>query len=429
MGFLSKTYDRYRSGEPRIEELRIEEECYCRSKVLLTPSAKEYINSHCFGNNFIDRVLFNLNYRDSEVGLNTLNSVLSEAKERIKTDNEDEIPNWTKYAQFMLSDCDIWLITRKDFKHEISVFNRFTGEEEWYKIPKPEYITEKIHNHPSINDIDPNCEEIKIPVTPDYLAFYSSGNGIIVLVIDRIEDLCKKKGYDEDTKLLLYNKILLHEVIHSCLDLYRRHHGKIISHYSYWISPDGKYTEESIDNAIVLKCFEGKPEFDLIKSFIEDQPPYYNRGIELLNSPESLLEKMLDNLISHKLISNALVHSVGEMIKGIYPLKKVKRNANIYVLDDGIKIYLKNNLEEGSSPWTDISNNLLNDFDYFVFNIKNKSFLLIPNPVLKELLKEVSFKDGKYHVRVILTEDDVKLVTKEGKENLSLKEYFHVIKD
>lgn len=436
MGLISKTYKRYKTGVPRLEDLSIKGEPQCHARIVFTDSAKAYFSEKYQREKGLElhHLLFNLNESCCEMGLNTLNETLRKIKSELHPDDTNTIPNWNKSVQYILADCDIWFVTKKDINHQIEVYNRFTRDFEWFEIPETEF--EKILPKEKSQD-----HNEKIPVaTPDPLAFYSPINGCIVFFIDKINEFCRDKNYDNKSVVEVYNKVFLHELIHSCLDLYHRKDGKIAYYSGRWVSEDGDFTEESVDNALVLKCFEGKPIFDLAKEFIKDQPLYYKKGIELFDSGITLQNQMLDSLIRYKFaiphfsesvsIPADMIDTIKRIIKEHSLLKKEKGKGNIYVLDDGKKIYLKNNLKDDSSPWTDISINLVNEFDYFVFNIKNKSFLLIPNPQLKEMLKEVNFnkKRGKYKIDIILTEDDVKLRTVEGKNNISLKEYFHIVK-
>lgn len=427
MGLLSKTYDRYRTGMPRLEDLNINGEPECHARIVFTDSAKAYFLENYQKEKGLElhHLLFNLNESGCEMGLNILNEKLRQIKSELNPDYTDSIPNWNKPVQYILADCDIWFVTREDVSHLIEVYNRFTRDFEWFEIqePKEEIILPKEQSQ---------GQNEKIPVvTPDPLAFYSPKNGCIVFFIDKINDFCRNKSYDNKKVVEVYNKIFLHELIHSCLDLYPRKDGKISYYTGKWVSGDGKFTEESVDNAIVLKCFKGKPFFDLAYEFINNQSLYYKAGIDLYDS-SAKLKKNLKALIEHKADRETYYkNKVFIYLSSLYGYGWTKSNRKkIYTNKKGIRIYLKRS-GETNQTWNAVNWEDLVKFDYLCYIIKDRGFLLIPVMELEKLGKVSTTSNPKgkdrFDIKIYFNKDEVYFKTSKDFEDVKIDEYLHKI--
>ena len=135
----------------------------------------------------------------------------------------------------------------------------------------------------------------------DWIGCYISRTGTILIKIDSVDEEARLFGCPQD---LLFQKVLLHEFIHAALDLCPRDaDGNQISyHDEEWKTEDPageSFNEESIDNAIVLKLYKGTPDYRKVKGYIEMQPYYYRRAVELYES--KLLPLLLEELIAYKI--------------------------------------------------------------------------------------------------------------------------------
>ena len=255
----------------------------------------------------------------------------------------DRSPNWgmTRYKTMneIIAETEVWLITDEDAKSGVSIKanNRFTGKEEWLTIPKdlgsspvnkknqdPSGLIEKIQTllrrrddlkkSPMDEQIKAKLQEIEEELRKsygelwgedershtDWMGRYISRTGTILIKIDSVDRAAALFGCDPD---LLFQKVLLHEFIHAALDLCPRDaDGNQISyHDEEWKTEDPageSFNEESIDNAIVLKLYKGTPGYRDVKGFIETQPYYYRRAVEL---DKSKLLFLLRDLIAYKI--------------------------------------------------------------------------------------------------------------------------------
>lgn len=428
MSLWAKGFKRSMTGAPRLEDKIKEGDCCCRSRVLITKTAKEIIAKQGLN---VSCLLFNLNENYAKMGLERVHSILDETKRKIKSSNRDHVPNWDKPSQYLLADCDIWLVTEQDINHVIQVFNRFTREEEPFEIPDSRYeiLPNPARDH--LNDEDnPNLKKEEIPVaTPDFLAFYANKSGCILFMVDRIKDYCDAKAFDNASMIQIYNMILLHELIHSCLDLYPRRAGVIYGYKGKWRSSDKEYTEESIDNALVLKCFEGKPGFDLVRDFIQNQPPYYSRGIGLYDDTDKL-RFLLRALLCHKL-GISIKTTPREKVERVLPalcsrlgngFNKLKGNSGLYENSSGIRVLIHTS-DDDLNPWTKLKWIKLDQFDYFCYVISDVGYLLIPVEELKKLGHHL---DNEEWLQIHITlKCGIHFITRIGEENISVKEYFH----
>lgn len=142
----------------------------------------------------------------------------------------------------------------------------------------------------------------------DWMGCYIPRTGTILIKIDSVDEAADLFGCPQD---LLFQKVLLHEFIHAALDLWPRDAaGNISYHKKEWKTADPygeSFNEESIDNAIVLKLYKGTPGYRDVKGFIETQPYYYRRAVEL---DKSKLLFLLRDLIAYKISAPVSTTSV-----------------------------------------------------------------------------------------------------------------------
>ena len=260
----------------------------------------------------------------------------------------DRSPNWGKTRDKTMNDIiaetEVWLITEDEIGTSIEVKNRFTGKEkERLTIPKDlggspvnkkdqdriRTIKELLEERDSLRK-QPNeqrskkIEEALLNLYKelwgedershtDWIGCYIFRTGTILIKIDRIDEEARLFGCTSDR---LFEKVLLHEFIHAALDLYPRDAdgNKISYHDEEWKTKDlvgESFNEESIDNAIVLKLYKGTPGYRDVKGFIETQPYYYRRAVEL---DKSKLLFLLRDLIAYKI--SAPVSTILSTAKG-----------------------------------------------------------------------------------------------------------------
>lgn len=277
---------------------------YCKARILFSKTADEFRRKKRLS---LPDLVYWLDGRTGKSELNIIDEILLKSKKNI--DNIKKVPNWNKSSSYLLSDCDICFITEDDIGNEVSIFNRFTREYEKYKVVGNKTLKKNEKDGVLIKDyldtlneekkaepFNPNNQEIKILIN-DYFAFYVPINGVIFLFIDRIITFAAEKGFDCAKTFLLFEKILLHELIHSCLDLYPRNKGMIIWYPPKW--QNNGFNEESIDNAIILQCFKNQGVYPTIEDFILSQPKFYRKSLNFKNKTEII--KYLKKLIKHKL--------------------------------------------------------------------------------------------------------------------------------
>ena len=280
-------------------------------------------------------------FKDAWFDYNDVSEILAKAKSRF---THDHIPNWgmTRYKTMngIIAETEVWLITDRDAKRRLSieVRNRFTGKEEWLTIPEdlgsspvnrkiqdPRGLIERIKKLLQTRDslkreqMDEQIKAKKLQeieeglsklykelwgederTHTDWMGCYIPLTGTILIKIDSVDEAADLFGCPRD---LLFQKVLLHEFIHAALDLWPRDAAGNISYHKEewkWEDADGEFfNEESIDNTIVLKLYKGTPGYRDVKGFIELQPYYYRRAVELYES--KLLPQLLEELIAYKI--------------------------------------------------------------------------------------------------------------------------------
>lgn len=113
------------------------------------------------------------------------------------------------------------------------------------------------------------------------LGCYLSKPGVILIWIDRVFENANISGY------LLFQKVLLHEIIHAMFDCADRNNSLDVLLDK---SKERRNFEETLDNLLVLKCYENceKDRFEEILHFIKSQPREYSRAIDLYKMTKTL---------------------------------------------------------------------------------------------------------------------------------------------
>ena len=272
-------------------------------------------------------------FKKGEFDYDDVSGILAKAKSKF---THGHIPNWEKTMNEIIAETEVWLITEDDAKKRVSikVNNRFTGEEE--DLPIPEYLGSS-----PVNEEDPMLRQLvkrkkqllddlkkqpdeqqkradlqrieddlrtrfkqlweNVETPTDWLGCYIPQTGTILIKVDSVDEAADLFGCSRD---LLFEKVLLHEFIHAALDLCPRDAAGNISYHKEkwkWEDAGGKsFNEESIDNAIVLKLYKGTPGYRDVKGFIETQPYYYRKAVELYES-DNLLPQLIEELIAYKI--------------------------------------------------------------------------------------------------------------------------------
>ena len=272
-------------------------------------------------------------FKKGEFDYDDVSGILAKAKSKF---THGYIPNWEKTMNEIIAETEVWLITEEDAKKRVSieVKNRFTGKKEDLLIP--EYLGSS-----PVNERDPMLRQLvelkkqllddlkkqpdeqqkraalqriekelrtrfkelweNVETPTDWLGCYIPLTGTILIKVDSVDEAADLFGCSRD---LLFEKVLLHEFIHAALDLCPRDAAGNISYHKEkwkWEDAGGKsFNEESIDNAIVLKLDKGTPGYRDVKGFIETQPYYYRRAVELYES-DDLLPQLIEELIAYKI--------------------------------------------------------------------------------------------------------------------------------
>ena len=192
--------------------------------------------------------------------------------------------------QFIINNIHITLITRNDENStNIPVRNLFK-----YKVTRSSEDSYESILVPN----GPNDEDLK---NKNLLGLYKPDNGTIFIWIDKI--------IEKESPELIFQTVLLHEMIHAFLDI----HPRVYYNHKYGIrilSPIGKETqsdrEEELDNTLVLQAYSTHPEqFYFIKEFISNQSGPYKKAINAFNNEDyitSLSDHLADKISNDKLL-------------------------------------------------------------------------------------------------------------------------------
>ena len=163
--------------------------------------------------------------------------------------------------QKAIENVEIFLVTTENEKQSHFVHNLFkNGEREVMNVPESRSICEGGF---------------------DALGKYISQTGSIYLWVDKI--------YRYRTYPLVFQTVLLHELIHLCFDIIRK--GLILPKSNKDYSGE-RIDEETIDNCLLLHCysqatspFEGvkMQSFNEVITFVKNQPQRYRNGENMFN--------------------------------------------------------------------------------------------------------------------------------------------------
>lgn len=226
------------------------------------------------------------------------------------------IPNWNKTLEDLMGSTEVWFVTEMEAYSYIPVLNRFSYTIENLQIPL--YISRPSEPQPVSPSKDASGEKWKKweeelkewrkrmekeedeirkkPEIIDPLGCYVPKTGTILIWVDKISTY-------GDKSQLIFQKVLLHEFIHAVLDLQQRDKKGnmidsryVISHndWHYW-------TEETLDNALVLRAYKGTKEYQFVEDFIKTQPSDYALAADTNKITDQFLKDNLKVLISNKI--------------------------------------------------------------------------------------------------------------------------------
>lgn len=160
---------------------------------------------------------------------------------------------WNKGLKWLLPRIKVWIVTTKDNGGRILTRNLFTSKREEAIVPR----FSKIY------------KTDKLPDRHSLLGCYIPHSGTIMLWIDKIQDCTNNSGIENLTWQLLFQKTLLHELIHAIFD--------IVTWKDYNNLHRNKPEEETLDNAFVLECYSKTDVkyFNAIQGFTDIQPIAY----------------------------------------------------------------------------------------------------------------------------------------------------------
>lgn len=173
---------------------------------------------------------------------------------------------------------EVIIVTEKDNGNIIPVYNRnwlLLSAENKSKhsiITECEIPVDPIPNKNKNKNENEN-EDVNdlIRIKNSLLGCYIQDSGTVFLWIDRISLAANKNNMDTE---LLFQKVLLHELIHAILDCCKRDDKLNVC------CPDDNVNglEETLDNILVLKCYKeicNQSFFNSINKFISTQPSNY----------------------------------------------------------------------------------------------------------------------------------------------------------
>lgn len=266
-----------------------------------------------------------LNTPDLYVGIACMNETLTRFKNELKMKIESISPECstlvpsTMSQHYIIDNIDITLITEKDSKSgtQIPVRNLFK-----YQITQNNEDSYEVIESPKNIEEDPN---------DNLLGAYLPQTGSIMLWIDRI--------IRKDRSDLIFQKVLLHEMIHAFLDIYPRVYFKYPNGMCSILSAIGKQntteSEETIDNFLVLDCYSHcrKEYYDFVKKFISNQPKEYRAAIDKYNpknSDRTIIKAHLEDKVS--ICQNFdISHNINFYF--IVPVDDDKSNEDKYVIN------------------------------------------------------------------------------------------------
>ncbi|MDE6576775.1 MAG: hypothetical protein K2J82_11230 [Muribaculaceae bacterium] len=228
-----------------------------------------------------------LNTPDLTVGIAYMDKILTRIKDELREQMEhisSLSPSPMSLYQ-IVDNIDITLITEEDSKSGIAIPVRNLFK---YQITRINELSYEVAYPPKPEKLKDNL-----------LGVYLSQTGSIMLWIDKI--------IQKDKPELIFQKVLLHEMIHAFLDIYPRVYFKYPNNMCSILMAIGKKdtteSEETIDNILVLDCYSHcrKKYYDFVKEFISNQPDEYKAAIDKYdpkNKDYSIIEAHLNDKVS-----------------------------------------------------------------------------------------------------------------------------------
>lgn len=266
---------------------------YSRNEVKLTNYAAEYIGHKRFTQPFwVEDVLkgsFKENLPDVSTPFSEVDKQLEDLKlsKKLKIYKPEPVNGGGKefdYSsvnlRYILESTSFHIVTTKDCNYtKVQVTDIFTGREE---------------------------EEIVPPFDDKELwGVYCPKHGSIYLYIDNIF----KSANESYSWELIFQKVLVHEIIHALLDISLRvikdQNGKKQSTFalSKNLNTIDKEVEETIDNALVLQVYnllneDNDNSFEKVKKIIGSQKKYYKYGVKLFEDWKTNKRNMKEDVLA-----------------------------------------------------------------------------------------------------------------------------------
>lgn len=267
----------------------------------------------------------------------------------------------------LLADCDVMIIknTLRDIMSEVCGWPKARVVEEYlidaileeipvclvtkeesedkdnsFKCPEEAEYPILINNRKRQWSIDKGCLVFgvattpNIPKIPKFVGNYDGEDkidplgcyvldGIIFLFVDRIYDSSKKEGFSEIKESVvkddlnffwcLLHKVMLHEYIHAFFHI----DETLEKINNKWNSKDGKFNEESLDNALVIYSYIQGASKELLRYsiwYISEQPEKYKASLEFLGLDKNSYSDDKDFQLFMEENRKKLVEAIREMI-------------------------------------------------------------------------------------------------------------------
>lgn len=197
-------------------------------------------------------------YEVPRLKIKPLMDLLEEMRAVCRNEHEYNLEfNFNNTLTWLLSNISVYLVTVEDEGREVTVENIFDGIEQEIVVPESLSFEE---------------------AGSDALGMYLPETGSILLWVDKI--------YKLPTAPLLFQTVLLHELIHAMFDV----EDKDSKSQKQVNIPE----EETYDNLLVLYTYAiSKPnskEFEMVRDFIKSQPSIYRAAIarydKAVNDPD-----------------------------------------------------------------------------------------------------------------------------------------------
>lgn len=197
-------------------------------------------------------------YQLPRLKIKPLMDLLEEMRAICRNEHEYNLDtNFNNTLAWLLCNISVCLVTVEDEGREVTVHNIFDGIAKKIKVPKSLSFEE---------------------AGSDALGMYLHKTGSILLWVDKI--------YEHRIAPILFQKVLLHELIHAMFDVEDKN-PKSLKRVKI---PE----EETFDNLLVLYTYAiSKPnskEFEMVRDFIKRQPAIYSAAVtrfdKAINDPD-----------------------------------------------------------------------------------------------------------------------------------------------